>query len=213
MIIEELIYEDVKTMIEYHTKKNIENREYFSHFMIKLLKTDTELHKFTKQKIREFYKSTDWYKEIIENTKNGIYVGNIVLHEKCYLFLPDLSDIKVTVDFKCSYNKLTSLEGCPREVGGSFFCNNNDLTSLEGCPREVGGHFWCNNLNNLTSLEGSPKEVGIDFNCFWNKNLTSLEGCPAEIGGYFATDDKFTEDDKKRATDNRRKQIEQERQK
>lgn len=46
--------------------------------------------------------------------------------------------------FNCSYNSLTSLEGAPEKVGGSFFCSHNDkLTSLEGSPREVGGKFYC----------------------------------------------------------------------
>ncbi len=36
-------------------------------------------------------------------------------------------------------NKLTSLEGAPKEVGGDFVCSKNKLTSLEGAPKEVGG--------------------------------------------------------------------------
>ncbi len=79
-------------------------------------------------------------------------------------------------DFDCSYNKLTSIEGSPKEVGGGFYCDHNSLTSLEGCPKEVGGDFYCND-NSLTSLEGSPKEVGGHFDCHDNK-LTPLEGCP-----------------------------------
>ena len=92
--------------------------------------------------------------------------------------------------FYCSYNKLTSLEGCPSHVGGQFMCDNNQLTSLEGCPSRVGGskriirnNFYCNN-NKLTSLEGCPSRVGGNFYCN-NNQLTSLEGCPSEIGGVF----------------------------
>ena len=47
--------------------------------------------------------------------------------------------------FNCSYSNLTSLEGCPKEVGGNFFCSCNRLTSLKGCPEEVGGDFFCYN--------------------------------------------------------------------
>jgi hypothetical protein len=90
---------------------------------------------------------------------------------------------KVTGDFYCYYNQLTSLEGCPKEVGGGFSCHYNQLTSLEGCPKEVGGHFYCHN-NQLTSLEGCPKEVGGHFSCSYNQ-LTSLEGCPKEVGRDF----------------------------
>jgi hypothetical protein len=37
---------------------------------------------------------------------------------------------------------LTTLEGCPKEVG-DFLCKNNQLTSLEFCPTEIGGDFSC----------------------------------------------------------------------
>ena len=64
--------------------------------------------------------------------------------------------------FYCSYNKLTSLKGAPREVNGSFYCSDNELTSLEGAPREVDGHFYCS-YNKLTNsnikLVGSLEEI------------------------------------------------------
>ena len=87
-------------------------------------------------------------------------------------------------NFYCQHNNnLSSLEGAPREVGGSFYCWNNNLSSLEGAPREVGGSFYCWN-NKLPSLQGAPREVGGTFNC-WNNNLSSLQGAPREVGGYF----------------------------
>jgi len=86
-------------------------------------------------------------------------------------------------NFYCSFNQLTSLEFCPKEVGGDFYCFNNQLTSLEFCPKEVGGDFNCS-FNQLTSLEFCPKEVGGDFGCSRNQ-LTSLEFCPKEVGGGF----------------------------
>ena len=88
---------------------------------------------------------------------------------------------KVSGDFDCSHNNLTSLEGCPKKVGESFYCNYNNLTSLEGGPKEVGGRFNCNH-NKLTSLEFGPERVDVVFYCSYN-NLTSLEGCPKEVGG------------------------------
>ena len=39
-----------------------------------------------------------------------------------------------------------------RKVNGNVDCSNNNLTSLEGCPQEVGEHFNCER-NNLTSLD------------------------------------------------------------
>jgi hypothetical protein len=90
---------------------------------------------------------------------------------------------KVTGNFNCSYNQLTSLEGSPSKVGGDFICYENKLTSLEGSPSEVGGSFYCYS-NKLTSLEGSPNRVGGSFDCRYNK-LTSLEGSPNRVGGHF----------------------------
>ena len=93
---------------------------------------------------------------------------------------------KVSGNFCCNSSHLTSLEGCPREVGGGFFCFRNELTTLEGAPSKVGGSFNCEN-NSLTSLKGSPMEVGVDFDCSENQ-LTSLEGAPKEVGGNFYCD-------------------------
>ena len=85
--------------------------------------------------------------------------------------------------FGCSGNQLTSLEFCPKEVGGDFYCSSNQLTSLEFCPEKVGGNFWCS-FNKLTSLEFCPEKVGGYFYCYNNK-LTSLEFCPEKVGGDF----------------------------
>ena len=91
----------------------------------------------------------------------------------------------VTGYFMCHTNRLTSLEGAPREVGGGFWCTGNKLTSLVGAPQIVGGDFRCN-YNKLTSLEGLPDgfSVGGDFDCCHNE-LTSLEGAPQVVGDDF----------------------------
>jgi len=83
---------------------------------------------------------------------------------------------KVSGDFGCSGNELTSLEGAPQEVDGDFGCSGNELTSLKGGPQKVGGDFSCS-YNQLTSLKGAPQEVGGDFDCRYNE-LTSLAGAP-----------------------------------
>jgi hypothetical protein len=90
---------------------------------------------------------------------------------------------RVTGDFECPHNQLTTLEGCPKVVGGGFYCFNNKLTTLEGCPKEVGGGFYCHG-NKLTTLEDCPKEVGSNFYCHTNQ-LTTLRGCPKVVGGDF----------------------------
>jgi hypothetical protein len=108
--------------------------------------------------------------------------GNVYLNRHNYDKIP-LKFGKVTGNFNCVSNKLTSLEHCPSKVGGSFYCAMNKLTSLEHCPTEVGGDFICT-YNILTSLEHCPSEVGGDFDCTKNQ-LTSLEGCPTIVGGVF----------------------------
>jgi hypothetical protein len=85
--------------------------------------------------------------------------------------------------FYCGYNQLTTLEGSPSRVDGNFNCSNNQLTSLEGSPSRVGGIFYCGH-NQLTTLEGSPSRVDGDFNCSYNQ-LTTLEGSPSRVGGTF----------------------------
>lgn len=82
---------------------------------------------------------------------------------------------KVTGSFNCSNQQLTTLQGCPKEVGGDFYCYNNNLTSLEGAPKEVGGDFSCEN-NKLETLQGCPRDIGGEFNCSKNPHLKSLDG-------------------------------------
>ena len=82
---------------------------------------------------------------------------------------------KVTEGFDISENKLTSLEGCPKYVEGTFYCSDNNLKSLIGCPKEVGGNFYCEN-NQLITLEVAPEYVGGYFHCKNNPNLKSLKG-------------------------------------
>ena len=79
--------------------------------------------------------------------------------------------------FFCQYNRLTTLEGSPREVGGSFNCSSNLLTTLEGSPIEVGKDFFCQN-NRLTSFEGGPREVGGGFYCRNNPVTEILDKFP-----------------------------------
>ena len=75
----------------------------------------------------------------------------------------------VTGYFNCSNNKLTSLYGCPREVGGQFHCLSNRLTNLIGGPQEVGRDYRCDDNrcddNRLESLEGCAGDIGSTFNC------------------------------------------------
>lgn len=104
--------------------------------------------------------------------------GDVNLREKG-LFNIRVKFGKVTGDFICSGNKLTSLQNAPKSVGGDFYCNNNKLTSLQGAPKSVDDSFHCN-YNKLTSLQGAPKSVGGSFNCDYNQ-LINLQGAPKSI--------------------------------
>jgi len=92
---------------------------------------------------------------------------------------------EILYDFEVMGIGLTSLEGSPEKVGGSFRLYGNDkLTSLKGGPLDVGREFLCTG-SNLYSLEGSPLRVGGRF-LIGGSKLTSLFGAPLEIGGTFA---------------------------
>jgi hypothetical protein len=127
-----------------------------------------------------------WKKHSIHEDGTVDVDGNVDLSGKNLKELP-LKFGKVSGNFFCNTNQLTSLEGCPTTVGKDFSCDNNKLTSLKGCPTTVGGYFWCDN-NQLTSLEGCPREVGNSFDCNGNQ-LTSLKGSPLSVGGNFGCSD------------------------
>ncbi len=90
---------------------------------------------------------------------------------------------RVTGDFFCELNSLTSLAGSPSYVGGDFDCSHNLILSLIDSPKHVGGDFWCSS-NKIKSLEGIPTKVGKSFLCI-NNYLTSLAHSPQIISGTF----------------------------
>ena len=69
---------------------------------------------------------------------------------KNYTINNGLVDVDASVDL--SYIRLTKLPLQFGKVTGNFNCGNNKLTSLEGAPQSVGGDFYCDN-NPL------PKEI------------------------------------------------------
>ena len=76
-----------------------------------------------------------------------------------------LVDVDASVDL--SYIRLTKLPLQFGKVTGNFYCYSNQLTTLEGGPKWVEGNFYCNN-NQLTSLQGGPKWVEGNFDCSFN---------------------------------------------
>jgi len=118
------------------------------------------------------------------NSDGSIDVDGNVKFSKGLLTTLPLRFGKVSGDFYCSNNDLSSLVGGPSSVGGNFQCYNNQLSTLEGAPVTVGGDFSCM-YSILTSLEGAPTTVGGDFYCHFNQ-ITSLEGAPTVVVGDFS---------------------------
>ena len=168
------------------------------------LMSDDEWERFLTRRIWQKL-SIDEMNEILKMLPEGYEIeGSVDLCGRKLDELPDFSKIKVSRDFTCSENELTSLKGAPKYVGRRFYCDDNNLTSLEGAPAVVNGDFSCCG-NKLTSLEGAPVIVGGDFYCSNNQlvsldggpvkvvgdfkchsnNLTSLEGAPIKVGGDF----------------------------
>jgi hypothetical protein len=99
---------------------------------------------------------------------------------------------KVSGNFDCHNNQLSSLEGAPQSVGGAFYCNYNQLTSLVGAPQSVGGDFYCYD-NQLTSLVGAPQSVGGIFYCNWAPTLPLLRTVVAKEVVIYKGNNQFKE--------------------
>lgn len=101
---------------------------------------------------------------------------------------------KIKQHFKCGYNKLTSLKGCPEEVGADFDCSGNQLISLEDSPTKVGGSYNCSS-NKIKSLKGSPAEIKMMF-AFMNNQVSDLAGHPKKANTVMCSGNpgKFTEE-------------------
>ena len=124
-------------------------------------------------------------KNYVINSDESIDVyGNVNLSNKGLTKIP-LTFNKVTGDFDCKNNYITSLKGCPKKVE-YLDCSDNKLTSLEYSPEYVDGSFYCSS-NNLTSLKGISLYIGGSFG-FNDNNITNLYGLTSDIdigGGFF----------------------------
>lgn len=114
-------------------------------------------------------------KNYIINIDDSVDVdGNVYLSYKRLTEIP-VKFGKVTGDFSCSSNILTSLKNSPIYVGGSYRCAFNAIDTLEYSPQTVNGTYdICH--NKITSLRGAPQSVDYiraDFT-----DLTTLDECP-----------------------------------
>jgi hypothetical protein len=89
--------------------------------------------------------------------------GSVDVMDSVRLYDLDLEKIpfkfgKISSYFDVGKNKLTSLEGFPKEVYSDIFIYDNKLTSLIGLPEIIYDNVQCSD-NKLTSLEGLPMEI------------------------------------------------------
>ncbi len=107
-----------------------------------------------------------------------------------YTINPDGSiDVDGNVDL--SYMKLVKIPLKFNKITGVFVCYGNQLTSLEGCPKEVGGGFNCSD-NRITDLQGIPSVINGSLNCAYN-SLKTLKGISKIIDGDLDLDDNSIE--------------------
>lgn len=105
--------------------------------------------------------------------------GNLIFRDNILNSL-QYSPTKVIGNFYVGINNLTSLKYSPSQTD-DFSCYKNQLTSLEGSPGIINGSFFCEE-NNLTSLIGCTKKIKTNFNCSYNK-LNTLEGDQKKLVG------------------------------
>ena len=97
----------------------------------------------TKNGIENWLKKYEIQNYTINNDLTVDVDGDVYLYYKKLKQIPIKFDI-IKGYFNCSNNYLTSLDFCPKEVGGNFNCSWNELISLDGCPKSVGGDFYSN---------------------------------------------------------------------
>lgn len=90
--------------------------------------------------------------KINDNLIVDTYDCDVFLFNKQLEFIPVQFGI-VSGNFLCDSNRLTILEGSPKEVKKSFSCRHNKLTSFKGLPELIGEDIFILG-NNLTSMEG-----------------------------------------------------------
>lgn len=108
------------------------------------------------------------------------FIRNIKIHWLCYKYniknYSINSDGSIDVDGDV-YLDFLNLEKLPLKfnyVSGYFSIYDNYITSLEGCPKEVGESFDCAR-NRIITLKYSPIKVGGYIDAYMNP-LESLEG-------------------------------------
>jgi len=90
--------------------------------------------------------------------------GSIDVDDNVDLYSMGLTELplnfnKVNGYFNCSFNKLTTLKGCPKIITDDFNCNRNKINNLEYGPEIIGGDYYILK-NNLYRIDHYPKYIG-----------------------------------------------------
>ena len=90
---------------------------------------------------------------IINDDLSISVIGDVLLRDFNLENIP-LNFNVIYGDFIISFNKLTSLKGCPKHIGGTFYCSHNKLTNLENSPFYIKHDFDLigNPLQNIDGL-------------------------------------------------------------
>ena len=126
----------------------------------------------------KFYTS----RKIIERWLKNHDIRNYTINEDLSVDCYDSVDIRfkrLMIDYITmarSY-RMTALRVKFNKVSGNFACNSNNLTSLDFAPSHVGGSFHCYN-NKLTSLHNIHKTIKHcqNFICFNNPITSNILG-------------------------------------
>jgi hypothetical protein len=73
--------------------------------------------------------------------------------------------VDVNGDVHLDHRGLTKIPLNFGVVSGDFYCYNNKLTSLEGCPSQIGGNFRCDNnpVHNIWKLISSDDKFNSEI--------------------------------------------------
>lgn len=119
--------------------------------------------------------SNNWITNYHVNDNLTVDIEGSVYLDKTNLTRIPIQFGVVTGSFDISYNKITSLKGCPHTIGKSFNCSSNLIESLEYGPKNVGEDYDCKE-NKLFSLNGCPEVINGVFRCGFNKLIDLSTG-------------------------------------
>ena len=102
----------------------------------------TSLRVGKRKLIEDWLLHFDQFNKWIINDDLTIDVSSIGIINRNLKSFPDYIQFnKITHNFSCSQNELSSLKGGPLYVGGNFYCYQNNLTSLKYLPKYIGGNL------------------------------------------------------------------------